>query len=80
MPTLSGIRRETTAVVVRGDALAAGLGSETALPAHDIDRYQATAVAVDAHSNETLRDTIANLPALYVNGERMVFTATRVSR
>ena len=80
VPVLSGIRRETNAVIVRGDALLSASGHETALPAHELERYEATAVAADAHGNATLQATVAGLPSLSTNGERMVFTATRIGR
>lgn len=80
VPVLSGIRRETNAVIVRGDALASATGHETALPAHELDRYLATAAAADAHGNAALQAAIAGLPSLSTNGERMTFTATRIDR
>lgn len=87
VPVLSGIRRETNAVIVRGDALGSASGRETALPAHEtalpaheLGRYEATAAAADAHDNAALQDAIAGLPAPSTNGERMTFTATRIDR
>jgi hypothetical protein len=87
VPVLSGIRRETNAVIVRGDALGSATGHETALPAHEtalpaheLGRYEATAAAADAHGNAALRAAIAGLPAPSTNGERMTFTATRIDR
>lgn len=80
VPVLSGIRRQSNAVIVRGDALGSATGHETALPAHEIERYRATAAAADTHSNAALQAAIAGLPSLSTNGERMTFTATRVDR
>ncbi len=80
VPVLSGIRRETTAVIVRGDALSASEPVDVALPAHEIERYVTTARAADGHHNDTLRSTIATLPVAPGNGERMAFTAVRVTR
>lgn len=80
VPVLSGIRRETTAIVVRADALAADSVSEGALPAHDRDRYIATAAAVDAHEHRLLQSTIAALPTVTAEGQRFAFTATRIDR
>lgn len=80
VPVLSGIRRETNAVIVRGDALAAGTPPESVVPAHEIERYEVTAAAADAHANATLQATIAALPVMLANGERTAFTATRIGR
>jgi predicted esterase len=80
VPVLSGIRRETTAVVVRADGLSSEAAGHGPLPAHEIDRYEATAAAADAHGNATLQSTIAALPTPHTNGERMAFTATRLDR
>lgn len=78
VPVLSGIRRETTAVIVRADALSVDAPGDGALPAHDRDRYLATAAAVDAHDHRLLQETIAALPTGASAGERFVFTATRI--
>ncbi len=80
VPVLSGIRRETTAVIVRADALTVGSPSEGTLPAHDRDRYLATATAIDTHDHRVLQSTIAALPAVTAEGQRFVFTATRIGR
>ncbi|MDO9591188.1 MAG: hypothetical protein Q7J04_08615, partial [Microcella sp.] len=80
VPVLSGIRRETTAVIVRGDAPSAGPSTPAALPAHEIERYLATVAAADDHDNATLQAAIAALPLAPTAGERMAFTATRVPR
>ncbi len=80
VPVLSGIRRETTAVIVRADALTADSATDGALPAHDRDRYAATAAAVDAHDHRLLQSTIAALPTATAEGQRFVFTATRIGR
>lgn len=80
VPVLSGIRRETNAVIVRADALTSGVAPDSALPAHEIERYEATAFAADAHHNVALQAAIAGLPTLSTNGERMAFTATRIGR
>lgn len=79
IPVLSGIRRETNAVIVRGDALPVVATSDSVLPAHEIERYEATASLADEHSNGTLQSTIAALPVARDTGERMAFTATRLS-
>jgi hypothetical protein len=80
VPVLSGIRRETTAVIVRGDALAADPATGASLPAHDLDRYRATAATSDDHDHALLQSTIAALPSPSSEGQRFVFTATRISR
>ena len=80
VPVLSGLRQETTAVIVRADALDAAPPAGSTLPAHEIERYRATASAAEAHHNATLQMTIAALPALHATGERLAFTAQRISR
>ena len=80
VPVLSGIRRDTNAVIVRGDALASATGHESALPAHELERYEATATAADAHGNAALQAAIAGLPSPSTNGERLTYTATRIAR
>jgi hypothetical protein len=50
------------------------------LPAHDRDRYRSTAAAVDAHEHSILQSTIAALPVATAEGQRFVFTATRIGR
>lgn len=79
VPVLSGIRRDTTAVVVRGDAFAEGAPPEGALSAHDLDRYLRTAAAADAHVSATLRAAIDALPQSAATGSRTAYTATRMS-
>lgn len=78
VPVLSGIRRETNAVIVRGDALETGSAHDAALPAHEIELYLATAAAADGHDSQMLQSAIAALPAVNGTGERLAFTATRV--
>ncbi|UYN83023.1 MAG: hypothetical protein KIT89_09955 [Microcella sp.] len=78
VPVLSGIRRETAAVIVRGDAFSSGPAGDSALPAHEIERYRATAAAADAHDHDALRSAIDALPQITSTGERMAFTAVRV--
>ena len=78
VPVLSGIRRETTAVIVRGEAFAASPAGDAALPAHEIERYRATAAAADAHEHDRLQAAVAALPVITSTGERMAFTASRV--
>ncbi|MFN4001361.1 hypothetical protein [Microcella sp.] len=80
VPVLSGIRRESTAVIVRGDGLRADEQIEGMLPAHDLDRYRRTAAAADAHDSATLRAAIDALPRPTSAGERTAWTATRVPR
>lgn len=82
VPVLSGIRRETTAVVVRGDALTDLDGTSAArphgaLPGHDFERYQRTTAQADAFDNVTLRAAIDALPQPGGRGERSAYTATR---
>lgn len=78
VPVLSGLRRETTAVIVRGDALPDGVPLGETLPAHDRDRYRATAVAADAHASPSLREALAALPSPVGEGERTAYTARRL--
>lgn len=78
VPVLSGIRRETNAVVVRGDAFDSGPPPEGGLPAHDLDRYRSTAFDADAHGNVTLRAAIDSLPRAALTGEHSAYTATRM--
>lgn len=78
VPVLSGIRRETAAVIVRGNAFEGGPAEGAALPAHEIERYRVTAAAADAHDHDVLRAAIDALPQLPSTGERMAFTAVRV--
>jgi len=78
VPVLSGIRRETTAVVVRTDSL---LGTERpggAAPAHALDRYQRTAAQADEFDNDTLREAIDALPQPARTGERSTYLAVRI--
>lgn len=77
VPVLSGIRRETTAVVVRGDARDVSSGGT--LPAHDFDHYLTTARLADVHDNAALQRAISALPPLPENGERRAYVATRVT-
>lgn len=85
VPVLSGIRRETTAVVVRGDApdavaaTASASDAGTVLPAHDLGRYLHTAAQADAHESAALRAAIDALPHLTSTGERSAYTATRLT-
>jgi dienelactone hydrolase len=62
VPALSGIRRETTAVIVRADALTKSMPREGALPAHHLSLYRRTAATADAAGHAGLRATIAALP------------------
>lgn len=78
IPVLSGLRRETTAVVVRGDALAAGEVAVGALPAHDRDRYRETAALAEGIDSPSLGDALAALPAPASEGVRTVYTAQRL--
>lgn len=78
VPVLSGIRRDTTAVVVRGDAFAAGSLPEGSLPAHDLDRYRHTSAEADAHVSTMLRAAIDALPQAATTGVRTAYTATRM--
>ena len=78
VPTLSGIRRETTAVVVRGDAIAPGERPEGAVPAHDLARYLRTAAQADAHDSLALRAAIDALPQVPQSGTASAYTATRI--
>lgn len=77
VPVLSGLRRETTAVIVRGDALAAGETPSEMLPAHDRDRYRETAAAAEALDSPSLDDALAALPAPASEGVRTIYTAQR---
>lgn len=78
VPVLSGLRRETTAVIVRADALAEGVPTGEALPAHDRERYRATALAADRHHAPSLTDALAALPVPTGDGVRAAYTAHRL--
>jgi pimeloyl-ACP methyl ester carboxylesterase len=84
VPVLSGIRRETTAVIVRGDALSDRSVAGGALPAHDLDLYRRTAARADAFESAALRTAIDALPqfghaeAGTRLGDRSAYTATRI--
>ena len=78
VPVLSGIRRETTAVVVRGDALTGTAHPERALPAHDLHLYRRTAAQADVFDSVVLRAAIDALPQPARPGERSAYTATRI--
>lgn len=80
VPVLSGIRRDTTAVVVRGDAFADGPPPEGVLPAHELERYRRTASTADAHVSATLSAAVESLPRPALTGERSAYTATRMLR
>lgn len=80
VPVLSGIRRETTAVVVRGDAVTPGEHVDGALPAHDLARYLRTAAQADAHDSVALRAAIDALPQVPQSGTASAYTATRIPR
>ncbi len=80
VPILSGIRRDTTAVIVRGDAFGGGAAPEGVLPAHEIERYQRTASAADEHSSAVLRAAIDALPRPHAAGVQSAYTATRMPR
>ncbi|WP_439564961.1 hypothetical protein [Microcella sp.] len=80
VPVLSGIRRDTTAVIVRGDAFAGGEAPAGMLPAHEIERYRSTASAADAHVSAVLRAAIDALPAPGAAGTSSAYTATRIPR
>lgn len=79
VPVLSGIRRETTAVIVRGDAFPDGRTAHGLLPAHDLDRYRETAARADSHDSATLQAALQALPRVSVVGERRAYTATRIA-
>jgi hypothetical protein len=78
VPVLSGIRRETTAVIVRGDAVSPGETAEGPLPAHDLARYLHTAAQADAHESAALRAAIDALPQVPQSGVASAYTATRI--
>jgi hypothetical protein len=78
VPVLSGIRRETTAVIVRGDAVPPGETAEGPLAAHDIARYLYTAAQADAHESAALRAAIDALPHVPQSGVASAYTATRI--
>lgn len=80
VPVLSGIRRDTTAVIVRGDAFPDGAAPDGILPAHEIDRYRRTASTADAHGSAVLRAAIEALPQADAAGVRSTYTATRIPR
>jgi dienelactone hydrolase len=80
VPVLSGIRRDSTAVIVRGDGLRADEQTEGMLPAHDLERYRRTAAAADGHDSAALRAAIDALPRPTGAGERTAWTATRIPR
>ena len=85
VPGLSGVRRETEALVVQSEALRAGTasaaGATGALAAHDLDRYRATAERVDASTIDELRTRVDALPGSGGGGAQgtvLRFTATRI--
>ncbi len=78
VPVLSGLRRETTAVIVRGDAVMPGETTDGALPAHDLARYLRTAAQADAHESAALRAAIDALPRVPQSGTASAYTATRI--
>jgi len=82
VPSLSGVRRETQAVIVQTEGLRAGEAPhDSALPAHDLDRYRATAERVDAAAVRELRDPVDALPGSdghAAEGRLLRFTATRI--
>jgi hypothetical protein len=80
VPVLSGLRRDTTAVVVRADALEAGSSPGGVLPAHDRDRYAATAAAADEHGSAVLQAAVAALPAPSGAGVAVSYTAARIPK
>ena len=85
VPGLSGVRRDTEALVVQTEALRAGTASATgassALAAHDLDRYRATAERVDSSTIEEVRTRVDALPGAGGGGAQgtvLRFTATRI--
>lgn len=85
VPGLSGVRRETEALVVQSEALRAGTasaaGATGALAAHDLDRYRATAERVDSSAIDELRTRVDALPGSGGGGAEgtvLRFTATRI--
>jgi hypothetical protein len=85
VPGLSGVRRETEALVVQGEALSDRSESTApatgALAAHDLDRYRATAARVDASTIEEVRGRVDALPGAAGGGAEgavLRFTATRL--
>ena len=85
VPGLSGVRRETEALVVQSEALRAGTasaaGATGALAAHDLDRYRATAERVDSSAIEEVRARVDALPGSGGGGAEgtvLRFTATRI--
>lgn len=85
VPGLSGVRRETEALVVQTEALrdgtASAVGATGALAAHDIDRYRATAERVDASRVEEVRSEVGALPGSNgptAEGTLLRFTAARI--
>jgi pimeloyl-ACP methyl ester carboxylesterase len=78
VPVLSGIRRESNAVIVRGDAVSVGERPDGPVPAHDLARYLRTAAQADAHDSEALRAAIEALPRVPQSGVASAYTATRI--
>ncbi len=78
VPVLSGLRRETTAVIVRADALPDAVPTGETLPAHDRERYRATAARADRLDAPLLTDAIARLPLPEGEGVRVAYTARRI--
>jgi len=85
VPGLSGVRRETEALVVQSEALRSGtataVGATGALAAHDLDRYRATAERVDSSTIEEVRTRVDALPGAGGGGAQgtvLRFTATRI--
>lgn len=79
VPVLSGVRRDTNAVVVRADGITGEVEAGQALPAHDLDRYITTALRADAHDDSSLQSAIDALPTIPVTtGDAVIYTATRV--
>jgi dienelactone hydrolase len=85
VPGLSGVRRETEALVVQSEALRAGTASAAGvtgvLAAHDLDRYRATAERVDSSAIDELRTRVDALPGSAGGGAEgtvLRFTAARI--
>ncbi|MER3390455.1 MAG: hypothetical protein RJQ01_10520 [Microcella sp.] len=86
VPGLTGLRRETEALVVQGDAPSAAPGpdggSTGVLAAHDLARYRATAERVDTSTVEEVRSRVDALPGSAGGlppGTVLRFTASRTA-
>jgi len=79
VPTLGGSRAPTRAVVIVGEGIDGGHPPGTVLPAHELERYESTAVEVDASDHPSVIALIDALPKATQSGTRTAYTAERVT-